>query len=329
MMNLEDPRAQLADQNWFVIFEGALPGFDQKLASLQLGATDLLRDASSRFCEAGVQSRNAVVEKFPNASKEAADRLADYVQIQTELPEQDDRYWGSKDVSGKDLVCSFNECRTYYGSIDVPAAGRDFTIIEAAQAQVEIAPRTPATFSDLPATETKPAQNWRTLTKCCFPSLVKFNVRVGDQWEVVGDQSGFLHHVITDPATGVCRDSCDPTLSRKNGRALRVPNPNPNHTTWPAVTDNGPLAFINPMFRFAVVDPPSPKSPVLGQQFRFITQGAFKPLLMNLSSDEATLIQPVGMSYVPATGQLAVTDGSINGLLLVDLSSSSVSRTFF
>ena len=48
-----------------------------------------------------------------------------------------------------------------------------------------------------------------------------------------------------------------------------------------------------------------------------------------LSSDAATLIQPVGMAYVPATGQLAVTDGSINGLLLVDLSSSKVSRTFF
>ena len=335
MMNLEDPRAQLAEQNWFVAFEGALPGFDQKLASLDLVTANVLRDASSRFCDAGVQSENAVQEKYPNLSQAAADRLADYVQIQSELPEQDNRYWTSKDKKGDvKLACTFNECRSLYGSVDVPAAGRDFKIIEASQDHLEIAPRTPAVFPNLPAEGDQLAKNWQTLTKCCFPSLVTFNVRVGDQWEVVGDQAGFLHHVIADPATGVCRDSCDPTLVRKNGRALRVPNPNHDHTTWPSVADSSadapqPLAFINPMFRFAVVDPPAPQSPVIGQQFRFITQGAFKPLLMSLSTDGTTLIQPVGMSFVPSTGQLAVTDGSINGLLLVDLSSSSVSRTFF
>lgn len=328
MMNLEDPRAQLADQNWFVVFEGPLPGFDQKLASLQLAATSVLRDASSRFCDAGVQSRNAVAEKFPKLSKEATDRLADYVQIQTELPEQDDMYWTSKGANDKDLACSFNECRAYYGSIDVPAAGRDFSIIEAQQDHLEITPRVPATFPDEPAADGKPARNWQTVTKCCFPSLVAFNVRVGDQWEVVGDVSGFLHHVIADPATGVCRDSCDPTLSRKNGRALRVPNASPVVTDSSAAEPQ-PLAFINPMFRFAVVDPPSSQSPVVGQQFRFITQGAFAPHQVNLSTDGSTLIQPVGMTFVRPTGQLAVTDGSINGLLLVDLSSSAVSKTFF
>jgi hypothetical protein len=77
------------------------------------------------------------------------------------------------------------------------------------------------------------------------------------------------------------------------------------------------------------VDPPAPKSPVTGQQIRFITQGAFKPVLIPLSQDPAILIQPVGMAFVPATGHLAVTDGSINGLILVNLSSSAVTSTFF
>ena len=326
MMNLEDPRAQLADQNWFVTFEGGLPGFDQKLASLQLGTTKSeLRDAGSRFCDNGVQSRNAVLTKFPGATPEAADRLADYVQIQTELPDADDRYWTSTDGTADELVCTFDQCRESYGSLDVPVGGRDFRIIEAEQDHVEIEPRNPEVFSKVGSTA---AKSWQTLTKCCFPSLVTFSVHVGDQWEVVGDQSGFLHHVITDPATGVCRDSCDPTLSRKNGRALRVANSFTDHEDWPAVTDNEPRAFINPMFRFAVVDPPAPQSPVTGQQVRFITQGAFKPVLMNLASD-GTLIQPVGMTFVTATGQLAVTDGSINGLILVNLSSSAVARTFF
>jgi hypothetical protein len=329
MMNLEDPHAQVADQNWFITFEGGLPGFDQRLASLELNeganATNALRDSSSRFCEAGVQSKKAVLEKLPQdpASDAAADRLADYVQIQTELPDPDDRYWTSKkEGSAEDKLCTFDLCRGLYGSFDVPAAGRDFKIIEATQDHLDILPRVPATFAGKP-------QSWQKLTKCCFPSLVTFSVRVGDQWEVAGDQSGFLHHVIADPATGVCRDSCDPTLIRKNGRAPRVRNTALDHTTWPTVVDQSSLAFINPMFRFAVVDPPAPASPVLGQQFRFITQGAFKPVLMSLSSDGTTLIQPVGMTFVTATGQLAVTDGSINGLLLVDLSSSAVTKTFF
>ncbi len=109
----------------------------------------------------------------------------------------------------------------------------------------------------------------------------------------------------------------------------RVPNASSDHNSWPVVQDGAPGAFINPMFRFAVVDPPAPLSPVLGQQFRFVTQGAFKPVLINLSSDGTTLIQPVGMSFVTSTGQLAITDGSINGLILVNLSSSAISRTFF
>ena len=329
MMNLEDPHAQVADQNWFVTFEGGLPGFDQKLASLELNeapsAPNVLRDASSRFCEAGVQSKNAVLEKLPKdpSSDAAADRLADFVQIQTELPDPDDRYWTSKEEgSAEDKLCTFDLCRGLYGSFDVPAAGRDFKIIEATQDHLDILPRVPASFANK-------GQSWQKLTKCCFPALVTFSVRVGDQWEVAGDQSGFLHHVIADPATGVCRDSCDPTLSRKNGRAPRVPNASSDHGTWPLVLDGAPGAFINPMFRFAVVDPPAPLSPVLGQQFRFVTQGAFKPVLMSLSSDGTSLIQPVGMAFVAPTGQLAVTDGSINGLILVDLSSSAVGRTFF
>lgn len=328
MMNLEDPRAQLADQSWFATFEGPLPGFDQKLASLDLGAKSALRDAGSRFCDAGVQSFEAARAKLDPADPQSSARaaaLADYVQLRTELPNADDRYWTSNEPDDHQISCTFNRCRTFFGSADVPAAGRDFTILEAYQDHVEIAPRGGASFPDTPS--------WQELTRCCFPSLVSFDIRVGNQWEVVGAQSGFLHHVIADPATGVCRDSCDPDLARKNGRALRVPNTVDNHGSWPAIHDGDPLAFLNPMFRFAVIDPPlnagKTVTPARDLQFRFITQGAFKPLVVNLSADGSSLIQPVGMSFVPATGQLAVTDGSINGLLLVNLSSSAVARNFF
>ena len=346
MMNLEDPRAQLVDQNWFVTYEGPLPGFDQKLAALQLRGKagsiglDTLEDAGSRFCDNGVQSKQAVLEKLGASTPDnlaRAQSLADYVQLQTELPDQDDRYWSSKDKSDHPVAdtCTFNECRALFGSLDIPASGRDYAILEAFQGSVQVEPRVGSTLRD--AKTGAPSATWRAVTDCCFPSLVAFNVRVGDQWEVAGNQSGFLHHVIADPATGACRDSCDPTQARNNGRAPRVPHPGPAPdkmgTHQPNVTDQAAGAFINPMFRFAVIDPPTVagalQKPVLGQQFRFSTLGAFTPLLISLSSDMNTLIQPVGMAFVPATGQLAVTDGSINGLLLVDLSSSSVTRTFF
>jgi len=343
MMNLEDPRAQSVDQNWFVTYEGPLPGFDQKLASLQLrgsgapGELDTFNDASSRFCDAGVQSKKAVLEKLGAGNEAQAAGLADYVQIQSEIPDQDDRYWASKDKDGKAVkdTCEFNTCRTLFGSLDVPASGRNYTIVEAFQDSVQIEPRAGSTFRD--AKTGAPLPTWRATTDCCFPSLVTFNVRVGDQWEVAGNQSGVLHHVIADPVTGVCRDSCDPTQVRNNGRASRVPYPSAEtgavREHQPTVNDKGPGAFINPMFRFAVLDPPAIdgalQKPVTGQQFRFSTLGAFKPLVVNLSTEGTTLIQPVGMAFVPATGQLAVTDGSINGLLIVDLSSSMVTRTYF
>ncbi|MEP7120758.1 MAG: hypothetical protein ABJE95_07610 [Byssovorax sp.] len=332
MMNLEDPRAQLADQSWFVVYEGVLPGFTSSLASFDLGGTgadgttkDVLRDVNSRFCDGGVQSEKALAEKpTPSNPNETAKSLADYIHVQTELPDQADRYWDQKKLESP-LVCDFNECRALFGSVDVPATGRDFRIVEAYQDHVEIEPRT-----SLPPTKLTKPEAWRQVTRCCFPSLVTFDVHVSHQWDVVGEQTGFLHHVITDPATGVCRDSCDPNESRRNGRAPRVVNPG----SLPSVPDHDPRGFQNPMFRFAVIDPlPTADNkkgdPVVGQQFRWTTSGAFKALQVSLSADSSTLIQPVGMTYVPATGQLAVTDGSINGLLVIDLSSSTVVGNFF
>jgi hypothetical protein len=329
-MNLEDPRAQLVDQNWFVVYEGALPGFTSALAGFQFpvvadpkAAFAILKDANSRFCDGGVQSQAAAKEKYG-----ATTDVADYVAITTELPEQDNLYWTStkKDEGGKELVCTFNDCRSLFGSVDVPDAGRNYTILEAHQDQLSVIPRSPKKFTDHPVIgANKLPQDWRDDTKCCFPSLVSFDVRVGREWEVAGDQSGFLHHVIADPATGVCRDSCDPAQARRNGRALRRPS---GKVADADITDGGKYVFENPMFRLVVRDPLQ-VDPVVGQQFRFTTQGAFKPLQVSLSPDGTTLIQPVGLSFISATGQLAVTDGSVNGLLIVDLSSSAVVHTFF
>ncbi len=156
-------------------------------------------------------------------------------------------------------------------------------------------------------------------TKCCFPTLVSFSIRSGDQWIVTGDASGFLHHVIADPATGRCRNSCEPTRARLNGRVPGVP------AGMDPIPDDDAAAFINPMFRFAVRGETAPQR---DYQFRFTTTGAFNPLLIGLSPDTKTLIQPIGIAPIPATGELAVTDGLYSGLLVVTPASVALTRQY-
>ena len=89
------------------------------------------------------------------------------------------------------------------------------------------------------------------LSKCCFPSLVSYLVRPGNQWVVVGQNTGFLHHVVATPGTGECRNSCDPVRAeRMNGRVLRTPNARKGD----GIKDGEPTAFLSQMFRLAIVD---------------------------------------------------------------------------
>ncbi|MEO7328340.1 MAG: hypothetical protein ABI193_07165, partial [Minicystis sp.] len=354
LMNAEDPRAQLVDQGWFVTFEGTIPGFDQKVATLfpAKGKITELRDPNSRFCDAGTHSENEVLFAQGKPKSDAATKLlADYVQITASLVADDADYW-----KHPELACTFQECLGTFGDSDSLQGTRDLRIVEAYQDHVEVTTRDeglffkvnakgqyidadgnvivddPATMDGdkrVPAT----AAEIGDLTHCCFPGQVNFSVRLGNQWTVRGDASGFLHHVIADPATGACRDSCDPRLARKNGRVTGTARDKDKPKEIVKVHDREAGAFINPMFRFAVQDKASTTPADVASrrdlQFRFTTIGSFTPLLVDLSSDAKTLIAPVGMTYLPSTGDLAVTDGSINGLILVNLSSVAVTRQFF
>ena len=316
-MNLEDPRAHLVNQTWFITFEGALPRFGTVAAELRSeGDGAGLYDSSARYCEGGVQSRQALQGRFqaedpPGADpKEQADRaarLADRVQITSPIPEQDNAYW---DIAG---TCSFNECREAFGDGDALLPRRDFPIREAYSDHLLI----DDPQGDLP------------LAKCCFPAFVTYVVRPGNQWVVAGQASGFLHDMVTDPATGLCRPSCDPAKARQNGRVLRTP-----HGAGP-VKDGDPTAFINPMLRLAIVDGAgtSPSlgdvnTPQRGMEFEFTTVGAFTPLSVILLRDTRE-IAPVGITYIPSTGELAVTDGEIQGLLTVNLADVATARQFY
>ncbi|MFT3769978.1 MAG: hypothetical protein QM820_31505 [Minicystis sp.] len=417
-MNYEDPRAQIVDQEWTIGFEGALPGFLDRLGDLRAqkmcappppacpagetcptwpqhdcpsGSTCNVNgvceapgpfgifDPNSRFCDFGVQSGAAVKERFgAELTRSDAEwmRLADYVQIASPLPDEQGAYWrrlkarfeeGSNPHDPSVPVCTvqekpdgqkpfwremrYTDCSTRFGTTDAPTTNRDLRIIEAYQDHVELARR-----PEPGARATPPELAELAEVKCCFPDAVAFNVRVGSQWIVVGALSGFLHHVVADPSTGVCRESCDPTAERKSGRAMEqlekaclekpgAAKPEDCFTeetvgmttvkypgTW--VAGDPTLLFKNPMFGFQILaaqqgSVPSRTQPDRDKFFRFTTVGSFVPLLVTLTADPTAQIQPQGMAFVPPTGEIAITDGSINGLIFVSLSSVTFSRSFF
>ncbi|XXX81297.1 hypothetical protein WMF30_21285 [Sorangium sp. So ce134] len=304
-MNVEDPRVHLVNEAWAVIYEGVLPGFSRTFVHFEEDADEgaTLRSSDARFCRRGVQSEASVREQLLAAGVPASEAdaraaaLADFVQITSELPGEDAAYWNTK---VDQAVCSFDSCNAKYGSVITSRPG--LRVVEAYEDHLTLESRDPAVDEV-------------AFAACCFPGEVQLAVRPAGQWVVRSNAAGFLHHVIADPATGRCRNSCDARLARLNGRVAHTPADGP-------VTDGDPGAFVNPMFRFAITG----GVPEQDMQFRFTTQGAFNPLLVPLVNDPE--LQPQAIRVVPATGELAVTDGSFQGLILIGGSGAEVVRRF-
>jgi len=310
-MNLEDPRVHILNQGWTVSYEGSLPGFGGRfgvLTDLGDGTFELL-DPSSRFCGRGVRPRTAwepiLTDEGQSAEEAAAAApdLADYVQIISSFPVESDVYWGSQNQ------CSFNQCQQVYGTRDNPLASRDLRIDEATEDRLSLIPRDGAA----------PDPD----VKCCFPGVVEFRVRAGRQWVVVGDQVGFLHHMTTDDE-GRCRPSCDPDLALLTGRHRE----SPVDTT---VLDDAPGSFRNPFLRFTINAGTGGSGTVSerGQRFTFSTKNPFEPLTLNVA--EITNdgdVQPTAVRFLPATGDLVLSDGSLQGIIMLDLDSLTFTRQY-
>jgi hypothetical protein len=316
VMNLEDPRAHVVDQAWTVTYEGGLPGFGDNAGRLQCveacdgDATQKrwdLFDSAGVFCVRGVQSVAGVTEQLiaegldPAEAASQALLLADFVEIASELPEEVDAHWSDPSRG----TCSYQVCNDEFSTVAAPGVGRELTIREAYQDHLVL---------ERPAVGEPSAD-----LSCCFGGTVSYRVRARGQWIAVSAGTGFLHHVIADPATGACRDSCDPLLARLNGRIRPAPPDAP-------VAADDPRAFRNPMFRLAIANGDIP--PERDMQFRFVTQGSFEPLFINLAAGTADL-QPQAIRFIPSTGEMAITDGSLEGLILVHPGTLDVSRRYF
>lgn len=311
LLTLENPRVHQADQEWALTYQGELPGFETHVGDLRL-SDGTFSDPTASFCARGVQSEAAVrlqLEAEGDLSggelDAAAARLADRLFVAEPLAAVEDPYWSN-------ASCSFAECRSTFGDSTVPRTTRDLRILEAREDGLEIAPPDGATVE---------------LTECCFPTLVDYDVRAGDEWVLVGGASGFLHNVIAEPGTGVCRPSCDPTLARNVGRA--------RYTVAPTdAVPEGATVFENALFRFSVLVPPvippaTEETLERDMRFRFITQASFTPMRTSLLSDSRRNVQIQSLGYLPITDELFVTEGGLEGLLLVPARLAGDLRQFF
>lgn len=303
VMNLADPRAHILNQGWTVTYEGAIPGFQDRFGALVETAGGYeLRDDGGAFCTRGVRSRNAAEATFlaagasPADAASRADREADFVQIFSETPVESDPYWSGQSA------CTFLACGTEYGTVEAPLVARDLRIIEATDDLLQLERRT-TQAADAPDLQ------------CCFPGVVEFRVRGGEQWMVVGGEVGFLNNM-TVAEDGTCRPSCDPNLALLNGRALSTPSDTP-------VRDGEPGAFINPFFRFAI----NADAPRRNMQFELSTQGAFQPLSLTVVTSDPD-VQPASIQLLPPTGELVVSDGSLEGITLLDLNGLVITRQY-
>lgn len=305
VMNTDDPRAHILAQTWAVTYEGSIPGFASHFASLSpVPGGFELRDPATRFCAAGVMGRTSVESELialEGKSAEAAAlesaELADYVQVTSDTPVLTDSYWNTQSE------CSFTACQQTYGTSQNPLESRDLRIEVAHEDVLLVTPR---------GAEPSPS------LKCCFPNLVEFKVRGGDQWIVTGTQVGFLHRGAS-AEDGTCLPLCDARLSRLTGRVRQVEGDEP-------VKDSDPRAFSNPFFRFAIRRGEATSRDV---RFEFTTQGQFSPLQVGLrGSSGASDVQPTTMAFLPLTGEVVVSDGSLQGLTMLNLDTLSVSRQY-
>ncbi len=304
LFDLTAPRVHI-DQNWSITFEGALPGFNRHVGRFDATSGDKGRttfhDAGAFFCDRGVHDLGAAraVAADRGISSEAdvqqwAAEHVDVLHISEGFLDEEDLYWDS--VAGR---CSWLQCRETFGVVRDPKRTRDLPIVEAYQGSLVV-------------------EGVYDRVRCCFPSLVSYEVRPRNQWVVTGSSFGFLHHVEPDPATGRCVDSCDPTKALLRGRA----HERAREVSIPAFGD--PEVFRNPLLQFVLWSGRSDSE--RGMAFEFQAKDGFSPLLINLAA--STYINPQSLDLAP-TGELVIADGAQQGLVFVSLGSLGVSGSIF
>jgi hypothetical protein len=354
----EDPAA-FVDQNWSVTYEGVIPAYDgvQAVFSSDDGSYQTLTMSApnSLFCGGGVedvaigQSRvqaelAAMATLGLTPLPETSSWTGDYAQLVDDVYVQGDPYWSEPndcwDPSLSDPDARQTVCVNTYGSLSTPDGGinttpslyRDFPILEAYDDHFVVGrfgyhdPSNPQIASRVVVGADPSNAATLKLMKCCFRNAAAFQVRAGGEWVTVGSASGFMNHIVTDPSTHRCIESCDPHQVLLNGRAADVPR-DANGAAVAGISRNSPLAMRNPMFSFSMS---SGAAPVMtdgilfhttnqrDQQWTFSTGGSYAPQSTALYQSN-TSASPQSMRFIESLGQVAIVDGASQGLMLVSL----------
>ncbi len=362
----EDPLVH-SDQDWTVEYEGVMPVTVTAPTAVSTSddfATLQLVNGAGRFCAQGIEGRElgqarvaaANVQlkaaSLPTLSKNLSDQIGDYVQIIDPIASVDDPYWADPrwNAGGE---CAFDGaarpearqqfCVSTFGPLEEidNTVARDFPILEAYNDHLVV-----GAFSSNGTTTSSAATRSRTVTapttisraalrsmSCCFHQQVNFRVRTGGEWLAVGSMIGFLHHVVAEPATNKCVQSCLQRDVLLNSRALEVPRPaagsNPTVPNRDSI-----LALRNPLFSFVMwrgADPAADQVTTTsrGLVWRFSTRGQFVPLSVSLGGGTGSVL-PQSMHPIEPFGQIAIVDGSAQGLMFFDIANVQISaRRYF
>ncbi|MCL2448500.1 MAG: hypothetical protein FWD17_06095, partial [Polyangiaceae bacterium] len=236
----------------------------------------------------------------------------------------------------------YNYCFQQYnssGNADTTFS-RDFPVLEATDGTLRIGTFVwPAGIAEDPTNRTilgKDSNNVFALKQaaCCFHHQPHFKVRTGGEWvAAAAPVVGLLNHVGIDPTTGACRVRCDdPTQALMNSRAFEVASDDNDAGAGcggplppgflDAIGRDSPFAMRNPMFSFVMWqgcgrNVRTPRD----AQWRFTSQGGFTPLSLALGGTTAVSVAPESIVYIGPFNQLAVVDGSQQGLIIIDVNS--------
>jgi hypothetical protein len=346
------------DQDWTLTYEGIVPGFDglsafvkteAELANAKPTAADyetlVLQQSEARFCARGVEDWTqggeraglvtAETRRLGGTPPNRLDRqMVDYVQLTEDLLSSTDPYWNNADDPGQCWGgipagrARYDACNSTYGAAADQRGERDFPILEAYDDHVVVGRfYTPADGGREAVSREPSNAPFMRLMRCCFHHQVRFRVRTGGEWSLVGRAPGggagvgFLSHMQVD-ANGRCVTSCEQREALLSSRAPAIPG----GTGLSAPDRNSAVSLRNPMFSFWMVNGlASATTPVRDTVFTFRTRGQFTPLTVNVGGGTIS-VNPQSMRFIETLGQIAVVDAASQGLVLIDLGGVAVAR---
>lgn len=340
-----EPRSYASDSKVQVVFEGSYAG-DRNAGFWATGEGQLeLKDDSLSFCGAGVYDEATMADYGvselgvpSDAAKAFGVEHADFVQITSDFPAEDDSYW--QHVTGEvntrqkcdDLFFAFNA--------DTLAPARDLKIVSASDKRLVLKPATSGVAADA--------------FRSCFPGAMTYRLRAGNQWVVLHNDA-FVHDVVATGTNSACQRSCSPLKKWSKSRVFEISSVADN--CLPAKPPGDPLDLrvgcaapdevacvydqgsgsnahgvglddaaarcifngLNERFALYRGRAPSPRDATFTWQ---VTSG-FVPLVMSMTS-LSSAVSPQSIQYLGQVEQLAIVDGTTLGLTLFSLDTFSV-----